>query len=772
MPLDSAEHFYVVTDQVEGVDPDLPILRDPDGYIYFKEEVGGLVVGGFEPEAKPWVSLDQVPYPFEFAVARRGLGPLRVADGQRPAPHPGARETGIRKFYNGPESFMPDNQFLMGQAPGSAASSWARLQLRRHRVRGRRGPGAGRVGGRGRADQRTWSPSTSAGSPRSTPSRRGCATGSVEILGLHYAVPWPNRELESARPQRLSPLYDRLAARNACFGSKMGWERANVFAPPGEEPVLDYTWGKPSWLPWSAAEQRATRSSVAVFDQTSFSKYLVTGRDAEASLQWICTNDVAVPVGTVVYTGMLNRRGTYEADLTVTRVAEHEFLLVSGSATTERDQDWIRRNIPAGHDTAVADVTPSYAVLGVMGPRSRELLARVSGDPLGDPFATSRWSGSPGPTCGPLGSPTSESSAGSCTSRRTPRPPCTTSSWRPPHLGVVDAGYYAIESLRLEKGYRAFGRELTPDFGPVEAGLLFACKLRGDVDFLGRGAVEATKAQGPSRRLVSFVVADPGPMLWGGELVLRDGVAGRPGHQRRVGRRGRRLGGAGVRRRPGRRDVARLGDVRVLRRERRRLGPPGDRRPPRAVRPGQRPRPRVTAPRTTLVELVQRWLSMSKPPRHRADGFEARSARTSTSGAQVRNDLGPTPAPGERVRSTARPTLVELVETTPRPCGWFRGSLRSHLNQRGDTCGTISAPRRLLASEFVPQLAPRWLSLSKPTRGPCGWFRGSLRSHLNQRGAQGQVAVTACLARNASAVSATSGQPWSMTRELPVRRSR
>ena len=348
----------------------------------------------------------------------------------------------------------------------------------------------------------------------------------VEILGLHYAVPWPNRELDSARPLRCSPLYDRLRERNAAFGSKMGWERANYFAPSGEDPRTEYTWDKPAWLPWSAAEQRATRSAVAVFDQTSFSKYLVVGRDAESSLQWICSNDVAVPVGTVVYTGLLNRRGTYESDLTVTRVAADEFLLVSSSATTERDQDWIRRNIPSGHDTRVVDVTSSYAVLGVMGPRSRELLARVSDEALEDfAFGTSRML-----------------RVGYATVRATRITYVGELGWElyvpvemaagvyddliaaGEDLGVVDAGYYAIESLRLEKGYRAFGRELTPDHSPVEAGLLFACKLRTDVDFLGRSAVEQARAAGPRRRLVSFVVDDPDPMLWGGELVLRDGA--------------------------------------------------------------------------------------------------------------------------------------------------------------------------------------------------------------------------------------------------------
>ena len=523
VPLHSAEHFYVVTDQIEGVHPDLPILRDPDGWTYFKEEVGGLVVGGFEPEAKPWVSPDRVPYPFEFALLDEDWDHFQVLMDSALERIPALHEAGIRKFYNGPESFTPDNQFLMGEthvrgffvgagfnSVGIASAGGAGRALAEWVVEGE--PTSDLVA----VDVRRF------GDYASNP--RWLRDRVVEILGLHYAVPWPNRELESARPLRCSPLHARLGERNAVFGSKAGWERANVFAPAGEEPVLDYTWGKPRWLAWSAAEQRATRAGVAVFDQTSFSKYVVTGRDAEASLQWICTNDVAVPVGGVVYTGLLNRRGTYESDLTATRVADDEYLLVSSSATTVRDLDHLRRHVPSGHDTRVVDVTSAYAVLGVMGPRSRDLLAHVSGEDLADfGFATSRTLRVGYATVratrityvGELGwelyVPVEQ--AGVVYDALTAAP-----------FEVVDAGYSTIESLRLEKGYRAFGRELTPDYGPVEAGLLFACKLKGDVDFLGRAALEEARVAGPRRRLVSFVVDDPEPMLWGGELVLRDGV--------------------------------------------------------------------------------------------------------------------------------------------------------------------------------------------------------------------------------------------------------
>ena len=527
VPLHSAEHFYAVTDQVEGVVPDLPVLRDPDGYTYFKEEVGGLVVGGFEPDAKPWVSPDAIPHPFEFSLLEEDWEHFSFLMDNAVARVPALRETGVRKLYNGPESFTPDNQFVIGEAPtvrgffvcagfnsvGIACAGGAGRALAEWVVEG--APTMDLVA----ADLRRFASFNG--------NNRWLRARVSEILGLHYAIPWPNRELETARPFRRSPLHHLLVEQNAGFGSKMGWERANYFAPSGTDPAIEYSWGEQNWLPWVAAEQLATRNAVAVFDQTSFSKYLVVGRDAESALQWVCTNDVAVPVGNTVYTGLLNARGTYESDLTVTRTGAEEFLLVSSSATTERDQDWITRNIAAGTDARVIDVTSSYAVLGVMGPRSRELLSRLTDASLDDdafPFSTSR-----------------EIRLGYHTVRATRITYVGELGWElyvptefavgvcedlmreGADLGVTPAGYYAIESMRLEKGYRAFGRELTPDYNPVEAGLTFACKLKSDFDFLGREAVEKAKAAGPRRRLVSLVGSGHEPVLWGGELVLRDG---------------------------------------------------------------------------------------------------------------------------------------------------------------------------------------------------------------------------------------------------------
>ena len=529
VPLHSAEHFYVVTAPFEGVHTDLPVLRDPDGYTYFKEEVGGLVVGGFEPEAKPWVAPDRIPYPFEFKLLEEDWDHFTVLMENALLRVPALNKTGIRKFYNGPESFTPDNQFILGEAPevrnffvaagfnsvGIASAGGAGLALAEWIVHG--GPTMDLTS----VDIRRFA--------KFNGNTQWLHDRVAEILGLHYEIPWPNREMRTARPFRRSPVYHLLREANANFGSRMGWERANFFAPAGEKPEIKYSWGKQNWLPWSAAEQRATREAVVVFDQTSFSKFLLTGPDAESVLQWLCTADAAVPPGRTVYTGMLNERGTYESDVTLTRLSDDEYLIVSSAATTVRDADHIRRRIRPDQRATLVDVTSQYAVFGVMGPRSRDLLSRLTRADLSDEafsFGASR-----------------EIGLGHSTVRATRITYVGELGWElyvpaefavgvyedlmraGADLGVVNGGYYAIESMRLEKGYRAFGRELTPDYNPVEAGLLFTCKLATDIPFLGREAVEKAKAAGAKRRLVSFTADSPDPMMWGGELVLREGVA-------------------------------------------------------------------------------------------------------------------------------------------------------------------------------------------------------------------------------------------------------
>jgi heterotetrameric sarcosine oxidase gamma subunit len=526
VPLHSAEHMYVVTGRIGGVHPDLPVLRDPDGYIYVKEEVGGLLVGGFEPVAKPW-GMDGIPENFEFGMLPDDWDQFQILMENALIRLPALESAEIKTFMNGPESFTPDNNFIMGEAPECrnffVAAGFNSIGIAS-------GGGAGRALAewivQGEPSLDLW-PVDIRRFARFHDDDAFLKQRVSEVLGLHYMMPWPNRELTSARPQRTSPLYHRLKDKHALFGAKMGWERPNFFAPSAEHARLDYSFGRQNWFAHAATEHRAAREGVAVFDLTSFSKFLLQGSDAERVLQLLCANDMAVPVGTTVYTGLLNVRGTYESDLTVARLAADRFLIVTGTAQTTRDADWICRNMPVGAQAELTDVTADYAVLAVMGPQARLLLQRVTTAPLDNdafPFGAIR-----------------EIAIGDArvlAARRTYVGELGFELYVPTEcaggvydrlmeagteLGARDAGYYALDSLRLEKGYRAWGRELTPDYNPYEAGLGFAVKL-GNGEFIGRAALAAENGKPPARRLLSFVgLASDTPLAHGGELILRDG---------------------------------------------------------------------------------------------------------------------------------------------------------------------------------------------------------------------------------------------------------
>lgn len=526
VPLHSAEHFYVVTEQIAGVHRDYPILRDPDGYTYVKEEVGGLVVGGFEPEAKPWVSPDALPYPFEFQLLDEDWDHFSILMDSALHRLPVLAETGIKKFYNGPESFTPDNQFILGEAPN----------LRNFYVAaGFNSVGIASAGGAGRALAEWIVGGEPASDLVSVDIRRFASFQGNnqwlrarvgEVLGLHYAVPWPNRELTTARPFRCSPVHDRIEAAHACFGSRMGWERPNFFAPLDQAPVIDYSWGRQNWFDWVNEEQHAARNAVALFDETSFGKIRISGPDAAAFMQHICTAPTDVEVGRVVYTGALNSRGTYEADVTLTRVGVQEYWWITSSASIIRDLAWLHRNV-GDRRVSLTDISEELAVLGVMGPHSRALLSRLSTADLADfPFATSR----------PI-------DIGPFTVRATRITYVGELGWElyipasfatgvfdlltehGPDYGLRNAGYYAMNALRLDKGYRAFGPELNPDYSPAEAGLMFTVDLDSERRFIGRDALLRRREAGLRRRLVGFRLDQPEPMMWGGELLKRDGVA-------------------------------------------------------------------------------------------------------------------------------------------------------------------------------------------------------------------------------------------------------
>ncbi len=527
VPLQSVRHQYLVTEPIAGVPRDLPTLRDPDRLIYFKEEVGGLVMGGYERNPIPW-AVDGIPEGFHFSLLDSDQEHFEPLMAEALARVPALQTAGIKRFINGPESFTPDGNFILGEAP----------ELRRFYVgAGFNAFGIASAGGAGRAltewiaggeaPMDLW-PVDIRRFGQIHRDRRWVLARTLEAYGKHYAMAWPHEEYESGRPARVSPLYERLKAAGACFGSKLGWERPNWFAPPGTEPRDDYSYGRQNWFEAVGAEHRAARERVALFDQTSFAKFLLLGRDAEAALSWIAANDVARPVGSVVYTQMLNRHGGIECDLTVSRLAEDAYYIVTGTGFATHDFAWIQANIPGGLDARLLDVTSAYGVLSLMGPRAREVLAAVAEADLGNaafPFASWREvmiAGAPlralrityvGELGWELHVPVESMpavyealmAAGS-------------------GHGIANAGYRAIESLRLEKGYRAWGADIGPDHTPLEAGLGWAVKLKQNTPFLGREALAAQAAKPLTKRLACFTVADPAVTLLGRETIFRDGL--------------------------------------------------------------------------------------------------------------------------------------------------------------------------------------------------------------------------------------------------------
>ena len=527
IPLISVQHQYLITDKIEGVTPNLPTLRDPDRLTYWKEEVGGFVMGGYEPNPKPW-AVDGPPGHFEFQLLDDDLEHfeplLELAAGRVPA----MQTAGIKQFINGAESFTPDGNFILGEA----------LEIRGIFVgAGFNAFGIAAGGGAGMA-LAEW---VAKGEPpydlwpvdirrfgKNHLDTGWVRTRTLEAYAKHYTMAWPYEEYRSGRPLRRSPLYDRLKAQGACFGEKLGWERPNWFADlaGGEKAEDRYSYERQNWFDAVGREHAACRERVAVFDQTSFAKFLLVGRDAEAALSWIAANDVAKPPGHLVYTQMLNDHGGIECDLTVARLSPAEYYIVTGTGFATHDFDWISRSIPDGLDARLIDVTPAYAVLSVMGPRSREILQGLTDHDVsnaGFPFGRVKritLAGAPvlalrvtyvGELGFELHIPVEVASTVYDALMEAGQP-----------HGIANAGYRAIESLRLEKGYRAWGTDIGPDHSPLVAGHAWAVKLKSSTQFQGRAALEAQAAKKLPRLLAGFTT-DPSIVLLGRETIYRDG---------------------------------------------------------------------------------------------------------------------------------------------------------------------------------------------------------------------------------------------------------
>ncbi len=530
IPLYPVEHHYVVTEPIEGAFDELPVGRDPDLCLYFRGEGNAVMLGAFQAESKPWM-VERVPPDFSFRLLdpdwEKFSAPLRNARHRIPA----LNKCQFAKFVNGPESFTPDNNFILGETPelrnlfvaagfnsvGIASSGGAGKYLAEWMIEGQ-------------PTMDLWSVDIRRFGPWAN-NREFLRTRVVEVLGLHYQAAWPNREPETARGIRRTPLHERLASAGACFGVKNGWERPNWFAradgsPSGfaAHPEVQYGFGRQNWFYNHAFEHQAARERVALFDQSGFGKLSVQGRNALALLQRLCGQSVDVEPGNVVYTGMFNERGGFESDLTVLRVSDDEFYLITGTAQPYRDADWIRRHIEAGESVGVTDVTNSFGVLGVMGPAARTILQRVTDTDLSNgafPFGSAQ-----------------AINVGKATARAIRITYVGELGWElhvtvdqlalvydtlleaGRDLGVADAGHYAINSLRLEKGYRAWGAELSPEDTAIEAGLAFA--LDWNKPFIGRDALLKQKTAGVTRRMVILTIDDPEPVLWGSELIYRD----------------------------------------------------------------------------------------------------------------------------------------------------------------------------------------------------------------------------------------------------------
>jgi 4-methylaminobutanoate oxidase (formaldehyde-forming) len=527
IPLHAAEHFYIVTEPMEGLSSEMPVLRDPDGCAYFKEDAGKLLVGWFEPVAKPWgmrgipetFCFDQLPDDLEH------IEPLLTAAMHRT---PALEKTGINLFFNGPESFTPDDRYLLGETPEVrnlfVAAGFNSIGIQS-------AGGAGKVLADWMLDGHPPMDLWDVDVRRCMPFQRNRSylkDRTVETLGLLYAMHWPFRQAETARGVRRSILHDRLLAKGACFGEVAGWERPNWYAPAGVKAEYEYSYGRQNWFDYSAQEHAAVRNAVGLFDQSSFAKFLVQGPDAEKVLNHLCANNVSVPVGKVVYTQWLNARGGIEADLTITREALDRYLVVSAAATQTRDFAWLNRNIdPEARATAV-DVSSSMAVLGVMGPRSRELISLLTNADMSNaafPFGTSqvidlayaRVRASRITYVGELGweiyIPVEFAPSVFDALMKEGEP-----------LGLRLAGYHALNSLRMEKGYRHWGHDISDEDTPLQSGLGFAVAWNKPSGFLGKDALLAQKAEGTTRTLVQFALDTPDALLYHNEPICRDGV--------------------------------------------------------------------------------------------------------------------------------------------------------------------------------------------------------------------------------------------------------
>ena len=541
VPLHACEHFYIVSEPIAGL-TQLPVLRVPDECAYYKEDAGKILLGAFEPDAKPW-GMEGIPESFEFDQLPEDFDhfePILEAAVNR---MPMLAEAGIHTFFNGPESFTPDDAYHLGPCP-ETDNVWVAAGFNSIGIQS--AGGAGHALSHWMEDGEKPFDLGDVDISRMQPfqgNRHYLFERSKEVLGLLYADHFPYRQKATARGIRRTPFHAQLLGRGAVMGETAGWERANWYAREGQAREYRYSWGRQNWFENAAAEHRAIRQGVGLYDMSSFGKLRIEGPEAEAFLNHVCGADMAVPVGRIVYTQFLNARGGIEADVTVTRLSEKAYLVVTPAATRLADETWLRRHL-GGRMVMITDVTAAEGVLAVMGPNARELMRAVSPDDFSNeahPFGWARQI---------------EIGMGLARAHRVSYVgelgwEIYVSADMAGHVfevlwdagqdyGLKLCGMHAMDSCRIEKAFRHFGHDITCEDHVLEAGLGFAVRTEKP-DFIGRDAVLARREAGLERRLVQFRLSDPEPMLYHNEPILRDGAI--VGHLT-SGAYGHHLGGA------------------------------------------------------------------------------------------------------------------------------------------------------------------------------------------------------------------------------------
>ena len=534
VPLHACEHFYIVTEPIDNLTPELPVLRVPDECAYYKEDAGKILLGAFEPNSKPWGG-DGIPEDFEFDSLPEDFDHFEPILERAVKRFPFLDKAGIKTFFNGPESFTVDNRYLLGETPEVknffVAAGFNSVGIQS-------AGGAGKVladwinSGRPTID--LWEVDIRRMMPFQK-NKNYLRTRVSETLGLLYADHFPYRQFETGRNIKRSPIHFHLEKQGACFGETSGWERPNWFLNENELsqkkiPEYKYSWKRQNWFSNSAHEHKAVRDSVGLFDLSSFGKIRLSGKDSEDFLQKICGNNIAVPVGKIVYTQFLNDDGGIESDVTITRLSSDEFIIVTPAATIQKDLNWIKNHIPTDAHCFSYDATSSEAVISIMGPNSRKFLQPLILNSLDNedfPFGHAK-----------------EIEIGMSIARAHRISYVGELGWeiyissdmaahvfeqiqeRSAEMPIKLCGLHSLDSCRIEKAYRHYGHDISTEDNIIEAGLGFAVKTQKPKskfgDFIGKNAVEIKKQEGVEKRLMQFVLNDPEPLLYHNEPIIKD----------------------------------------------------------------------------------------------------------------------------------------------------------------------------------------------------------------------------------------------------------